>query len=552
MLKERLTRAVKDALSICRAEDLVPDVGVPVVVVAQAGAYASDAPLLLARRSENAVSTAAARASMYAEQLAENINAHQDAPACAEVGESGTLLLRPTPAAYAETVRGVLAAGADWGACKVGAGQRALVEFVSADPNAPLSLHHARGAAVGDAISTLLGACGYTVEREFYVNDAASSPQLRSLARAVFGAYRERFSVAPGEATGGYSGEYITELARKIAETSGDRYVNLSPEAAATALTQQIVALMQAEQEETLARFGVRFDRWFSEASLLAGGALQKAMDTLLASGAAYAHGGALWLRTTDFGDDGDRVLLRNDGTPSYFAGDLAYHADKLQTRAYDVAVDVWNAHHQSYIGRTRAGLAALGIPNVENRLRIAVFGTVRALQDGSELGTGRYASGVVTLRETLDAGAEGDALRFALLVATPTSGAVDIVVDALTSVAPDNPLATIRSALAKSNMPRIEIPDGAWDEDAAAETGTHSAVTALIRLTDQFPETVLRAASTAAPAEVARYLWNLADAINRLPDGGDTAAMAVLTAARLTLVNGLKMLGITVAEGAA
>ncbi|MBC7805358.1 MAG: arginine--tRNA ligase [Akkermansiaceae bacterium] len=540
MLIERLTRAVKDALAICRAEDLVPDVGVPVEVVAQAGAYATNAPLLLARRSENAVSTAGARAGVYAEHLAENINAHPDTPAVAKALETGTLLLYPSSAVYAETVRAVLAAGDEWGTNKSGGGSRALVEFVSANPNTPLSLHHARGAAVGDAMCHLLWASGYTVEREFYVNDAASAQQLRSLARAVFGAYREHFGVAASEITSeGYSGEYVTELAKKIGEASGDRYVDLSPEAAATALTPLVVSLMQAEQEETLVRFGVRFDRWFSEATLLAGGALQNVLDTLLASGAAYAHGGALWLKTTQYGDDGDRVLLRNDGTPSYFAGDLAYHADKLQARAYDLTVDVWNADHQPYIGRTMAGLAALGVPNVEHRLRIAVFGTVRALQDGSELRTGRYASGVVTLKEILDAGSDADALRFALLLASPTSVPMDLSVDALAPSAPNNPLTGVRAALAKSSA----MPD-TGDADLG-ELKDNEALSGIIRRLDMFPDTVRGAATTASPAEVARFAWSLADAVNRLPESGDAATSATIRAAGVTLQNALRLLGI-------
>ncbi len=547
MLIERLTRAVKDALAICRAEDLVPDVGVPVEVVAQAGAYATNAPLLLARRSENAVSTAGVRAGVYAEHLAENINAHPDTPAVARASDTGTLLLYPSPAAYADAVRAVLDAGDDWGAGKNGAesratASRALVEFVSANPNTPLSLHHARGATIGDAMCRLLTASGYAVEREFYVNDGASAPQLRSLARAVFGAYRERFGVAAGEISSeGYSGEYVSNLAQKIAESSGDRYVDLSAEAAATALTPAVVSLMQAEQEETLSRFGVRFDRWFSEAGLLAGGALQNVLDALLASGAAYAHGGALWLQTTRYGDDGDRVLLRNDGTPSYFAGDLAYHADKLQGRAYDLTVDVWNADHQPYIGRTMAGLAALGVPNVEHRLRIAVFGTVRALQDGSELRTGRYASGVVTLKEVLDAGADADALRFALLLAAPMAAPMDLSVDALAPSAPNNPLAGIRAALTKT--------DGTADSGSNAETGEpteDTAAFAIIRRLDMFPDTVRGAAVAAAPTEVARYAWSLADAVNRWEGADDTATSGMtLRAAGVTLRNALRLLGI-------
>ncbi len=537
MLKERLYRAVKDALSICRAEDLVPDVGVPVEIVAQAGAYATNVPLLLARRGENTSGTAPARAATYAESLAENINAHENAPCEAEAGDTGTLFLRPSSAAYALAVREVIAAGESFGANRSGANRRALVEFVSANPHTPISLHHARGAAVGDALSCLLTASGYEVEREFYVNDGASASGLRSLSRAVFAAYRERFGAAQGEAGEDfYTGDYVRDLSEKIATTSGNRYVDLSPEAAATAITPAVLALMQEEQRETLARLGVCFDRWFSESALLAEGALQNVLDTLLANGAAYAHGGALWLRTTAFGDDSDRVLLRNDGTPSYFAGDLAYHADKLQARAYGLAVDVWNADHHPYIGRTLAGLAALGVADVPSRLRICVYGTVRPLQDGTQLRGGRYAGGMVSLREILDAGADVGALRFALLLATPTAIPADLNVDALAPNAPGNALAPIRAAIARGtgNADPIEI-----------ETLERDDLCAVIRRVDMFAETVMLAVVTVAPDEVARWAWSLADAVNRLPEDDAPETLAVTRAASVALSNALRLLGI-------
>ena len=536
MLKEQLSRAVKTALSICRAEDLVPDVGVPVEIAPQAGAYATSVPLLLARRSENTTAPPSARAAMYAESLAQNINAHDNAPCVAEASDTGTLFLRPTPAAYADAVRAVLAAGDSGNIPATGTGKRALVEFVSANPHTPISLHHARGAAVGDALALLLSASGYSVEREFYVNDAASASGIRSLARAVFAAYRETFGVANAGGGEGYAGEYVRELARKIAETSGDRYVDLSPEAAATALSPQVVALMQHEQREMLARFGVRFDTWFSEAALLSGGALQNVLDALLASGAAYAHGGALWLRTTRYGDDGDRVLLRNDGTPSYFAGDLAYHADKLTARACDLTVDVWNADHMPDIGRTMAGLAALGVPDAPNRLRVAVFGTVRPVQDGSEVSGGRYASGMVSLKEILDAGADADALRFALLLASPTQAPMDLNVDALAPLAPSSPLAGIHAAIARGQG------------DAAGDFGDLAAGDewcAVVRRLDRFGETVSLATLAAIPTDVARFAWSLADAVNRLPDATDASEAAVLTAAARVLAAALRLLGV-------
>ncbi|MBC8140281.1 MAG: arginine--tRNA ligase [Armatimonadetes bacterium] len=535
MLKERLYRAVKDALAICRAEDLVPDVGVPVEIVAQAGAYATDVPLLLARRSENTSGTTAARAATYAESLAENINAHDAAPCVATISDTGTLFLRPTPAAYAGAVRATVEAGESFGTNTAGANRRALVEFVSANPHTPISLHHARGAAVGDALSHLLTASGYEVEREFYVNDGASASGLRSLSRAVFAAYREHFGVETGESDADfYTGEYVRELAEKIAESSGNRYVDLSPEAAATAITPAVLSLMQDGQREILARLGVSFDRWFSESALLAEGALQNVMDALLASGAAYAHGGALWLRTTAFGDDSDRVLLRNDGTPSYFAGDLAYHADKLQARAYGLAVDVWNADHEPYIGRTLAGLAALGVADVPSRLKIAVYGTVRPVQDGTQLRGGRYAGGMVSLREVLDAGADTDALRFALLLAAPTPSPTDLNVDTLAPNAPGNALASVRAAIAQ----------GTGDVQIV-ETIDRDDLCAVIRQVEAFAETVTVAVATVSPGEVARWAWSLAGAVNRLPDDNAPETAAATRAAGVVLTNALRLLGI-------
>lgn len=541
MLKEKLTRAVKEAITACRTEDLIPDVGVPVEIISHGSAYATNAPVLLARRSENAITTAQTRAGVYAEQIAERINAHPDTPAIAEVGQDGMLHLKPVPSLYSQTLLAIQEAGADWGKNTSGLGKRALVEFVSANPNGLISIPHARGASIGDAIARLLEWNGYTVEREFYVNDAATAPQLHSLARAVFGAYREMFGadkLAINDDTDTYSGDYIKELATLIGERDGDRYVSLSPEAAATAFTPLIVTAMRDRQEASLSAFGIQFDQWFSEASMLGNGALQRILDTLMAAGHAYAQGGALWLRTTAFGDDGDRVLLRNDGTPSYYAGDLAYHADKLQTRAYDLAVDVWNADHQSYIGRTRAGLAALGINHVSDRLSIAVFGPVRTMQDGMELRTGRQASGMVTLDEIVAATGNTDALRFALLWPSPAQAAMDLNLDAVST---DRPLSVIRTLLTQTES-LVSTTASPEEREALAED-SHAAV--LIRQLDAFPETVKGATSAVAPSEVAHYALHLADTIRRFDSNGPGTQL-LLGAARQTLINALTILGIS------
>lgn len=302
-------------------------------------------------------------------------------------------------------------------------GERVLLEFVSANPHNPLSAAHGRGGVIGDSLAALLSHTGNTVTREFYVNDATNSRQMRLFGRAVVGAWRRE--------TG--NDDYAARVARELKVTRAFAYLSALPPSEAETKAGDIAAKhIRTDQEIDLDRLGVRFDQFFFEGSLHTRGVVQTTLNRLRDAGHAYEKNAALWLRSTAFGDEADRVLLREDGTPTYLAGDLAYHADKFE-RGFDRLIDVWDTDHAGYIERTRAGLAALGYDPA--RLHVVLHGPVRVLKDGTELKAGQ----TVTLEELLNE-APRDTLRLLLLLASP-SASVDIDVDRARRQDSANPL---------------------------------------------------------------------------------------------------------------
>jgi arginyl-tRNA synthetase len=330
-------------------------------------------------------------------------------------------------------------------------GERVLLEYVSAHPNGPITTLHGRGGVVGDTLGNVLQTTGTTVTREFYVNDATSSRQMLQFARAVLNRYRQMFGQESWMGSGsgandveGYPDEYVTRTAQHLIEAVGDRFAGISDEMAMARLPMLISELIQKEQQEALAALNVTFDNWFSENALLQQGAVNRILERLRTAGHTYEQGNGLWLRSTTFGDEADRVLVRADGSPTYLAGDIAYHANKFD-RGYSRLVDVWASDHAGYIERTRSGLAALGYDPM--RLTILLVAPVRLLRDGTEVKASRLDGliEVVTLAELLTE-LDVDEVRWAFASAPPTLS-LDIDADRMRRQDSTNPLWNIRYA---------------------------------------------------------------------------------------------------------
>jgi arginyl-tRNA synthetase len=421
-----------------------------------------------------------------------------------------------------EILRAIAASGPDYGRADNPKPKRMLVEFVSADPNGPLTAAHGRGAVLGDTLSSLLTFAGHEVTREFYVNDATNSKQMRRFANALLYRYREALGLPAQPIYEGYPDEYVRAVAYDLIERDEDLYATMEEADALTAIQQTAAILIREEQQETLDRLGIRFDHWFSESALHARGAVESVLEKLRAGGHAYEQNGALWLRSTAFGDEADRTLIRADGTPTYLAGDLAYHADKFE-RGFDTLVDIWSADHAGYIERTRAGLAALGYES--SRLHILLHGPVRLLKDGTEVKDDRYG-GAPTLEEILDE-IPPEIARLQYL-RRPAESLLDLDADASDREDATNPTAYLRRALAHP---------GGMPGDSA-----------LIELLTAYPDTIESAARLLAPDEILRYSVGVAE--RWLGTHGGNAPEPLHEAVTTVLTNALRLLGVPTEPG--
>jgi arginyl-tRNA synthetase len=539
-----LSAAVLDAVrTAVDAGDLAVPVPDTAVVERPArrehGDYATNVALRLAR-------PAGRPPREVAEVLAARLRGH---PGVERVDVAGPGFLNVTLAsdALGRLVGTVLAAGPAYGRGSVLAGQRLNLEFVSANPTGPLHLAHGRWAAVGDSLARLLDAAGAGVTREYYFNDAGAQMDR-------FGASLHAAATGRPAPEGGYTGDYVAEIAAAV--VAADPAVLDQPEEKALEVfRREGVELMFASIERTLADFGVAFDVYFSERELHEKGEVALAVRRLREHGHVYDADGAVWLRTTDFGDDKDRVLVRSDGRPTYFAADAAYYLDKRE-RGFDRVVIVLGADHHGYVGRMRAIAACFG-DDPDRTLEIPLGQLVT-------LGGGRMskrAGNLVTLDEGLQL-VGADALRYAL-VRWSMDSPIDIDVDLWASRTADNPVFYVQYAHARlASLGRNAAEMGvALPDPAGLDYGLlgHEREGDLLRALGEFPRVVAGAAELRAPHRVARYLEELAgtyhrfyDACRVLPMGDEEATpltyarLALCEATRVVLANGLGLLGVS------
>ena len=556
MIKQQLTAVVTQALLACRdAGDFelpeaaaLPAFEIDVPRNPEHGDYATNVALALV----GVLPRPRPQPRQVAERIAARLRFADNSPLrSAEVAGPGFINFRLAPGALSDALRAIVGAGKDFGRSpEVGAGRSVLIEFVSANPNGPITVAHGRGGAIGDALAALLEWTGHRVGREFYINDATNSLQMKTFARSVFARYRQLLGHDDPIPEDGYPGEYVQDIARGILEREGPAHENRTPEEAVPVFQDLAIQGMQAQQEAALGAFGIRFDTWFSENALHRDGAVEAVLADLKRRGHAYEQNGALWLRSTAFGDDKDRVLVRAEGSATYIAGDLAYHKNKLE-RGWDRLVNIWGADHHGYVGRTRAGLAALGFDS--DRLEVLVYQLVRLLKDGQEVKMGKRAGNIVTLDELLDEVGR-DAARFFFLFRSPDSP-LDFDLDLAKKQEKDNPVyyaqyahARCCSVFRKAELAGVPVPE----PDAATLDPTllaHPDEIALIKKLADLPEEVRQAAAGCAPHRIPRYVLDLAALFHGYYDLGNRDAALrfvrpdepALTAARLLLVRGVQ-----------
>ncbi|UTW03150.1 arginine--tRNA ligase [Amphritea atlantica] len=440
-----------------------------------------------------------------------------------------------------------------------GAGKKVQIEFVSANPTGPLHIGHGRGAAVGDCLSRLMEATGWEVTREFYYNDAGQ--QINNLALSVQARCKGLTPEDPSWPEDGYRGGYITDLAESFMRgdtvTSEDQSFTGTKDADdLEAIRHFAVAYLRHEQDLDLKAFGVDFDVYFLESSLYTEGKVEETVQTLIKNGYTYEEGGALWLRTTDFGDDKDRVMRKTDGGYTYFVPDVAYHMNKWQ-RGFDTVINEQGADHHSTITRVRAGLQALdaGIPKGWPDYVLHQMATV--MRGGEEVKISKRAGSYLTLRDLIDEVGR-DATRF-FLAARKSDSHLNFDIDLARSESADNPVYYIQYAHARvcSIFRKLAENNQQWDEttgqDALGRLDLESEKRLTIKL-GRYPEVVKRAADVREPHLIATYLYELASDFHTYYNSEKTlvedtdlrnARLTLAVAVRHVLANGLDLLGV-------
>ncbi len=398
--------------------------------------------------------------------------------------------------------------GSSYGLKNIGKGERVLVEFVSANPTGPLHVGHGRGAAVGDALANLLAAVGYDVTREFYINDAGR--QIKLLSESIYSRYQQACGNAVQFPEDGYYGDYVEELARDFIQQHGNKYLNVPFEECREVFGFFGKEMMLDDIRTDLEAFGVRFDTWFSEASLLQDQSVQNSVEELRESRNLYEQDGALWFRSTAFGDDKDRVVKKQDGAWTYLATDIAYHRQKLG-RGYKTLVNIWGADHHGYIPRMQAVIQAFGHP--KDSLHVLLVQLVAILRHGQPVPMSKRAGTFVTLRDVVqDVGA--DVARYIFLTRRSDSH-LDFDLDVAKEQSRENPVyyvqyahARLASLFREAESRKISIPKNSTADLCLLDQPEEQH---LIKALAKYPELIEEAAQAYEPHRLTYYLQDLA-----------------------------------------
>jgi len=487
-----------------------------------------------------------------ADALVAALDARAAGVAATTVAGPGFINFRLDTADLAAGLGAILAAGAAWGGGTEGTGRTVNVEFVSANPTGPLHVGHGRQAALGDAIAAMLAARGWTVTREFYYNDAGV--QIANLARSVQARLRERAGAPLEIPEGGYHGEYIREIATVYAaEYPGDPRGEDLEQVRALAVRE-----LRKEQDLDLKAFGVRFDVYYLESSLYTDGKVTATVDGLVAAGHTFEDDGALYLRTTAFGDDKDRVMRKRDGTFTYFVPDVAYHVTKFE-RGFTRAINVQGADHHGTTARVRAGLQALGVGIPTGYPEYVLHQMVTVMRGGEEVKISKRAGSYVTVRDLIDEVGR-DAVRYFFLMRKGDSQLV-FDVDLARSQSEENPVYYIQMAHARlCGIFRVGEVEVSTVTGAGVTWGVldQPEERALVKALLDWPDLVAGAAETLEPHRIANWLLETARLVHTWyhkhhvlgeAPAVQAARLALAKAARITLANGLGLLGIAAPE---
>ncbi|GAA3522574.1 arginine--tRNA ligase [Nocardioides daeguensis] len=554
MTPAQLSTTIVDALStlVDQGDLALPD-GVPTEVTVERprqkghGDYATNVALQLAKK---AGTNPRALGELLAARLKE-----ADGIADVELAGPGFLNITVEAGAQGQVAAEVVAAGSSYGRTDTLHGQKINVEFISANPTGPLHLGHTRWAVLGDAIGRVLAAAGAEVTREFYINDRGV--QMNHFADSIIAS-----ALGEPKPEDGYAGAYIDDLAKAV-EAASPGIFQLEGEERRAAVRAKGYEIQLAEQQAQLDSFNTHFDVWFSELSLHDSGSVPQTLQRLKDLGHVFEEGGALWMRTTDFGDDKDRVLIKSDGELTYFASDTAYYLNK-RARGFEHCIYLLGADHHGYVGRLRAMAACVG-DDPDQTLDVMIGQLVKILRDGQELKLSKRAGTIVTLNELAEE-IGVDALRYSL-ARYPADSPLTLDVAEITKASNDNPVYYVQYAhartcrmLANAADLGMALPGDAFDPSLL----DHERDGELLRALAEYPRVVASAAELREPHRVARYLEDTASVFNKwydtkecrmLPQGDEPvgpanlARLVLVVATQTVIANGLDLLGVSAPE---
>ncbi|WOV87950.1 arginine--tRNA ligase [Sporosarcina oncorhynchi] len=549
---EKIQQEIKDAFKqAVLAAELAEESAIPEIILEtpknkENGDYATNIAMQLtkiAKKPPRAI----------AEAIVEKLDTSSTSINSVEIAGPGFLNIRLASDYLGDVVKAVLAQAESYGRSTFGEHQKVQVEFVSANPTGDLHLGHARGASIGDSLCNILEFAGFDVSREYYINDAGN--QVNNLMVSVEARYFQALGLDKEMPEDGYQGPDIIDIGKQLAEEFGDKYVHTSEAERQEFFRQYGLDYELGKLKKDLEDFRVPFDNWFSETSLYKDGKISVALDKLRANGHVFEEGGATWFRSTTFGDDKDRVLIKNDGSYTYLMPDIAYHEDKLR-RGFDKLINIWGADHHGYIPRMKAAIEALGYDR--DTLEVEVTQMVQLYKDGEKFKMSKRTGKAVTLRELVEE-VGLDAVRYFFAMRS-ADAQMDFDLDLAISKSNENPVYYAQYAHARISS----ILRSAGDADLAASTDHVDLLQtekelSLIKKVGDFPQLVSDAARLRSPHRITVYIQELAAEFHSFynaekvldPDNRELseARLALITATRTTIANALKLIGVDAPE---
>lgn len=544
-LKEEIAAAVIKA-------GLAPEEELPAVVLEipkdkANGDYSTNMAMQLARIAKKAPKI-----------IAEEIIAHFDKSKASiekiETAGPGFINFYMNNSYLTDLIPAILEAGDKYGETTVGGGQKIQVEFVSANPTGDLHLGHARGAAVGDSLCNILEKAGYDVTREYYINDAGN--QINNLALSVEARYFQALGIDKPMPEDGYHGDDIIDIGKMLAEEVGDALVHLDEQECIAKCREYGMKQELAKLKRDLEEFRVTFDVWYSETSLYHNGKIDEALAVLKENGYIYEKDGATWFRSTDFGDDKDRVLIKQDGSYTYLTPDIAYHRDKLE-RGFEKLINIWGADHHGYIPRMKAAIQALGYE--ADTLEVEIIQLVHLYKNGEKMKMSKRTGKAVTMRDLVEeVGLDATRYFFAMRSADTH---MDFDLDLAVSQSNENPVYYAQYAHARICSILRQAAEKNFTVDGKADfsfIGAEKEIDVLKKL-GEFPQAIAEAAQKRMPHRITNYIFDLASAFHSFYNAEKVldeeepektkARLALIKAVQITLKNALKLIGVAAPE---